>query len=111
MAPKKDPQKPPGNLSAAGKRLWKSVCEEYELEERHMKTLQAVCEQTDRAASARLLVEAEGVCIKDRFNQSKEHPGVAIERNAQLAALRLMRELGLDIEQPETRGPRRPGTR
>ena len=68
--------------------------------------------QLDRQATARADVEKNGVTILDRFGIAKENPAVAIERQAAMAFVRIMRELNLDAEKPEeSRAPRLPGGR
>ena len=75
-----------------------------------MDLLTAACVQLDRAEQARQAIAKDGVIVMDRFQQSKEHPAVAIERKASGEFRLLSRELGLDIEPPsDTRGPRRSG--
>lgn len=102
---------PPVKLFRAGKAFWSRVLTEFEVEEHHHDLLGAACQQLDRAAEAAAKVATEGITVTDRFKQLKTHPAVEIERNAHLAFCRLQRELGLDIEPPEVRGPSRPGTR
>lgn len=102
---------PPIKLEKSGKAYWNRVLTDFEIESHHHDLLAAACQQLDRAAAAAAVVKAQGVTQADRFGQLKTHPGVEIERNAHLAFCRLQRELGLDVEPAESRGPRRPGSR
>ena len=95
----------PSHLAGDGARFFARVASEYELEPHHVTTLAAACQQLMRAEQARKLVDAEGVTTTDRFGQAKEHPACAVERNALLAAARLIKQLGLDLPTPTT--PRR----
>lgn len=104
-------QRSPVALGKAGKAFWTAVLSEFELENHHLDLLVSACQQLDRAASAAAMIATEGTTTKDRFGQIKTHPSVEIERNAHLTFCRLQRELGLDIEVPNSRGPSRPGTR
>ena len=92
------------------KALWASTLADYVLEPHHIELLRAACQQLTRAAMARKAIDADGIVIPDRFGIDKEHPAISIERQAHLAYLRLVREMGLDIDLPESRAPRRPGT-
>jgi len=47
----------------------------------------------------------EGLTVKDRFGQTKGHPAVEIERQSLLAFVRIRRELGLNVEPPDSRPP------
>ena len=96
--------------SQNAKRFWKTTLASFVLEDHHRELLAAACQQLSRADQAREILATEGVVASDRFGQSKEHPAVAIERQAHLAFLRIVRELGLDVVASETRGPRRAGT-
>lgn len=69
---------------------------EYELEHRHVLLLIAAGEALDRCAEAREKLEAEGLTVKDRFNQLRAHPMIAVERDSRIAFARLLREVGLD---------------
>ena len=109
MAPKRPPQ-PPAHLAKRGKKLWKSVVENYDLEQHHRDLLQSACEQLDRADSARREIEEHGVILLDRFQQRKQNPAVEVERQAHATFLRCLREMGLDVDPPESRGHRRAGT-
>jgi phage terminase small subunit len=113
MTPQKTPKLPtcPAGLTPESKRLWTAIVGEYALEQHHLAILGRALEQNDRALAARKIIAKEGVTKDDRFGQTKPHPCIDVERNAAMAFQRLLRELGLDIELPETRGPRRPGTR
>ena len=96
---------------SSAKILWASVLGGYVLEVHHREILKAACVELTRGDTAKKIIDADGPVIQDRFGVAKEHPAVAIERNAHTTFLRLLRELGLDVAPAESRGPRRPGTR
>jgi len=99
--------RPPGHLKAATKRWFQEVIAEYELMPHHVKLLTLAGEAWDRCTEARVMLKKEGIVIVDRFGQQKPHPAIAIERDNRLAFARLVRELGLDFNEPdETRPPR-----
>lgn len=101
---------PPKHLSAATKRWWRTVTEEFDLEPHHLRLLQAAAEAWDRCQQARQILEREGVTYADRFGAPRKHPAVSIEENARLAFARLVRELDLEGEpDPDRRPPRRRG--
>ncbi len=88
----------PRHLGPAGRAFWTTVLTSFELEDHALTLLAAACESLDRAAGARALVEAEGAVVRDRWNQAKPHPAVAIERDARAAFVVAYRALGLDLE-------------
>jgi P27 family predicted phage terminase small subunit len=101
----------PRHLSAAARRWWSDVAEEYELESHHLKLLSMCAEAWDRCCQARQVLDKEGVTYEDRFGQPKARPEVAIERDSRVAFARLLRELTLDADPPaEVRPPRLHGT-
>ena len=105
-----DPQAPVF-LAEAGRTFWTRVLREFELDGPSLELLALACKQADRAAEARAILAAQPLTYRDRFDAPKEHPAVAIERNATIAFARLVRELALDVEPPaDSRPPRRPGT-
>ena len=90
------PQNPPKHLSSDAKRLWRQVVAGYVLEPHHERVLQATLEALDRCNQAREVLADEGITISDRFGVARQHPAVAIERDARLAFFRGIRELALD---------------
>ena len=78
---------------------------EFDLHETDQTLLVSCCEMLDRAETARILIEAEGLTFRDRFGQAKSHPAVEIERASHLTFIRLRREIGLDVEPPDSRPP------
>ncbi|WP_292409994.1 P27 family phage terminase small subunit [Mesorhizobium sp.] len=66
-------------------------------------------EAHDRGEEAREILKADGIVITDRVGTKKAHPAVAIERDARVAFMRGVRELGLDIDTVDA--PRAPRTR
>jgi phage terminase small subunit len=86
----------PGHLSAATRRWWHSVVDEYALEPHHLHLLRLACEALDRAEEARAALATHGTTYSDRFGAPRLRPEVAIERDSRLAFARLTRELDLD---------------
>lgn len=111
MAPAKDLPKAPESLSTAAKKLWKEVVSDFVLEPHHERLLEKALVQWDRSEQAKKALATEGLTVLDRFGQLREHPLVGVERQATLAYLRIMRELGLDVVPTESRGHSRPGAR
>ena len=62
-------------------------------------------EAWDRCVEAREALAAHGLTFEDRFGQPRARPEVAIERDNRIALARLVRELGLDVHEPEESRP------
>ncbi|MFH1797610.1 MAG: P27 family phage terminase small subunit [Pseudomonadota bacterium] len=101
--------KAPGHLAAETRRWVDGILEDYDLQSHHFKILVKAAEAHDRGEEARKILKTDGIVIADRFGTKKVHPAVAIERDARVAFMRGVRELGLDAEQVEA--PRAPRTR
>ena len=98
--------RPPLHLGDTGKGFWKKIVAEYEFEPHHLEILGLAAKCLDRIASARELLDSEGVVVRDRFNCPKPHPAVAVELQNKTIFARLIRELGLDLADPGSRPPR-----
>src|SRR5712692_8336271 len=86
---------PPKHLSAALKRFWTHVVGGFELESHHLQLLEQACSQLDRADRARRQLAKDGDFVQGRYGL-RAHPAVAVARDAEIAAARLLRELDLD---------------
>lgn len=92
--------KAPRHLQAATRRWWRSVVEDYQLEEHHVRLLTLAGEAWDRCQEARRALARHGMTYTDRFGAPKARPEVAIERDARTGFARLLRELDLDVDPP-----------
>jgi phage terminase small subunit len=99
----------PAHLEAATRKWVAGITSDFDLETYHFKILVKAAEAHDRGEEARKILKADGIVITDRFGTKKAHPAVAIERDARVAFMRGVRELGLDID--TTEAPRAPRTR
>lgn len=85
---------PPPDLNLAGIALWRAVTENFAVEPHLLATLLAACRETDRAEQAEDEVRHDGAYLHER--SMKAHPGIAVARQARLAAARLLRSLDLE---------------
>jgi len=104
--------KPPAHLRPATARWWCSVVSDFELEPHHVKLLTLAGEAWDRCSQAREIVQKEGLTFQDFRGKPKTRPEIGIERDSRLSFARLVRELGLDVADPDqARPPRTRGQR
>ena len=99
--------RPPSHLAPATRRWFRAVVEEFELESHHVRLLTLACEAWDRGQQARRVVEKEGLVFSDFRGQPKARPEIAIERDARTSFARLVREMGLDVADPDENRPNR----
>jgi P27 family predicted phage terminase small subunit len=88
--------RPPDHLTDEGKKLWRKIAADTDLDEPALLILQTMVEQYERVLEARQLIKLDGIVVKDRFGQQKQHPACAIERDANAAMMRAWRLLGYD---------------
>jgi len=91
---------PPEHLTEASKAFWTTIVADYRLQrdEAGLQLLTLACEALDRCEEARAAVSKDGVTVTSRLGEVKAHPAVAIERDSRLAAVRILRDLGLSPE-------------
>ena len=96
---------PPKHLRPATAKWYRRVLEDFDLEEHHRRILLCACESWDRCEAARLALAKHGMTFDDRFGQPHARPEIGIERDARLAFVRCLRELGLDVTEPNENRP------
>jgi hypothetical protein len=64
----------------------------------HVGLLIAACRYLDRADEARDIIAREGLTRANRFGETREHPAVAIERQAMAAFTKTIAQMGFDAE-------------
>ncbi len=88
------PPEPPESLGVSGRRLWESVVALRRLPAHELVLLELAGVALDRAQMARADIDKNGLTVSGRFGD-KSNPAIAVERNSQLIASRLIRQLGL----------------
>jgi len=95
----------PEHLQQPTREWFARVTSDYDLEPHHVRLLTLASEAWDRCVQARTALAEHGLTYTDRFGAPRSRPEVAIERDSRLAFCRTLRELALDIEEPETPRP------
>lgn len=96
----------PKHLGSVGKKFWRKMMEEREFTQtHHFELLAQACKCLDRVAEAREELDRVGSYYKDRWGTPHQHPALKGEQSNKILFARLMRELNLDIEQPEEPRP------
>ena len=103
--------RPPSHLRQPTAKWWRSVHEDYALEEHHSRLLTLAGEAFDRCCQAREAIDADGITVKTADGGLKAHPAIAVERDSRLAFARLLRELDLDTAEPPAERARPPALR
>ena len=105
-------QRAPKHLSSEAKAFWLRIVRDFEMQDHHVKLLNAACECLDRATQAREAVDRDGAFFKTRYGEIRPHPGLQVERDQKALLARLLRELNLDVDlpaEPYSRPPRLTG--
>jgi hypothetical protein len=75
----------PKGLGASGRRLWKSVLTDYELEQHEEALLVQACRTADTLEDLQCVIDAEGVLL-----DTKPHPALVEARQQRLVLARLI---------------------
>jgi hypothetical protein len=102
------PPDPPVGSSAAGRRLWRSIVEEYELEEHELALLREMTRTVDQLESLAAVLRREGV-MHDSPQGQRAHPALIESRQLRIALARL--QAALRLPAGEDGGSRRPQRR
>jgi len=103
-------KKPPKTLQTKGRAFWRRVLKDFLLEESHeLQLLQEAAGCLDRIAEAQAEIEAKKPYFNDRFGQPRPHPALNVEKDQRVLFVRIVRELGLQVESEEYSRPKRPG--
>jgi P27 family predicted phage terminase small subunit len=91
----------PLTLSPESRAWWRTLVSEYTIDDdAGLLILRTAMESLDRLRGAQAILRAEGICVKDRFGQPRQHPATMVERDAKTALLRSLKALNLDIQPP-----------
>ena len=101
--------KAPRHLKPQTQKWFETVVTGYELEQHHVRILVIAAENWDLAQSCREILAARGLTYQDRFDAPRQRPEVPVLRDARAGFLRAIRELGLDVSEPEARPPQTQG--
>lgn len=89
--------KAPQGLSRPAKTWWARLVKEYGINDAAgLMLLEQALRSFDRAEEARRLIDAEGAVVRDRFDQSRQHPACQIERDSRAAMVKTLGALGID---------------
>lgn len=103
----------PKGTRAAGRRLWSSVVDEFDLDEHELALLREATRLVDRLDALDAVVAEEGVIV-DSVNGTRAHPALVESRQQALVLSRVLAALRLpsgdeDAGRPQRRvGVRRP---
>ena len=92
---KRRPPTPPRPLGKAGRRLWRSVHESYELESHERELLLEACTVLDTIDQLQAVVDRDGPTTLGSAQQVVAHPCLLECRQQRIAFARLVGQLGL----------------
>jgi P27 family predicted phage terminase small subunit len=91
----------PSHLSEDSKALWRSLLSEYDFEPHELKLLRGALEAWDRAQQARKAIRRHGLTYESKpHGAPRPRPEVAIERTSIRTFSTLMRQLGIEPDEP-----------
>lgn len=85
----------PQGLNVAGRRLWRSVIDNYELSGHELEVLRVAAMAADRLETAHQQLDDEGQVITNRFGALVAHPAAKVAHDAGQTILNTFRSLSL----------------
>ena len=86
------------------RKLKKTILQEFEiLDQAGLEILDRAIESFCRMCQATAIVDAEGLTVKNRFGETKEHPALNTERKSRGQFLLAIKQLNLDVLPPNRR--------
>ena len=102
---------PPSHFSPEAQACWRELLEEYGIEDAGGRRIVRLhCEALQTARQAEAEVARDGVTVRDRWGQPRNHPATAVLRDARAQMLSTLRALNLDVIPPANKVGR-PGGR
>jgi hypothetical protein len=92
-----DPKVPaaPAGTKASGKRLWRSILAEYDLEQHELALLKEMTRTVDQLDALHAIAERDGMLVMGTGLSPKVHPAVVEARQLRIALARLAAALRL----------------
>ena len=76
----------------------KQIIETFEIDDPcGLLLLNSAMEAFDDMRKAQVILDAEGLTIRDRFNQQRQHPATLVLRDSRNLMLRSLKQLNLDV--------------
>jgi phage terminase small subunit len=98
----------PANLKKAGRKFYRKVQTEFVFEDHHdVERLAQAAACLDEIATAEAVLEKEGRFFTTKSGIVREHPALKAIRDFRTLFVRIVRELGLDLEPAQP--PKPPG--
>ena len=93
-------REPPKHLSKEASDIWRSMAEEYNIEDgQGVLLLNTLCEAHDQAQAARRILALDGyVTESDTTGYRRAHPAAAILKEARTSYFKALQMLQLDVE-------------
>lgn len=98
--------KTPRGLGGGGRRLWRAVVADYELEQHEVTLLLELCRAVDTCAALQAQVDAEGLTQKNRLGEMKLHPCLVELRQQRLLVGKLTALLRIPLGEAVDDEPR-----
>lgn len=100
--------KPPPRTKAAGRRLWKAILADYELDEHELTLLRQAVRVADLCDDLQAIVDTDGLMIATGDGSVRTHPAAVELRQQQVLLARLIVALRVPLGEQESAGKTAP---